>query len=115
MTVVPTAPGLAVVFVLPERVRPARANLPGRVVRGRWWATYVGVPPEGITLRAAFKTGDESRLPATLAIVSSNRFPGGSGWQSLPAWLPQEHVVWDLDVAWIIKPPAIIPPVPPLR
>jgi hypothetical protein len=115
MTVVPTAPGLAVVFVLPERVRPARVNLPGRVVRGRWWATYVGVPPEGITLRAAFKTGDESRLPATLAIVSSNRFPGGSGWQSLPAWLPQEHVVWDLDVAWIIKPPAIIPPVPPLR
>lgn len=115
MTVVPQTPGLAVVFALPDGVRPVRSNLPGRVVRGRWWATYVGVPPEGVTLRAAFRTGVESKLPSTLAIVSSSRFPGGNGWQSLPSWLPQEHVVWDLDVAWIIAPPTTIAPVPPLR
>jgi hypothetical protein len=115
MTVVPQTPGLAVVFALPEGVRPARSNLPGRIVRGRWWATYIGVPPDGVTLRAAFRTGVESRLPSTRAIVSSSRFPGGSGWQSLPAWLPQEHAVWDLDVAWIIAPPPTIAPVPPLR
>jgi hypothetical protein len=115
MTIVPRSPGLAVVVALPAGVRPVRANLPGRVVRGRWWATYIGVPAEGMTFRAAFKTGAESRLLETRAIVSSSRFPGGGGWQSLPAWLPQEHVVWDLDVAWIIKPPDTIAPVPPLR
>ena len=65
---------------------------------------YIGIPPEGVTWRASFKKGAESRLPATQAVILSTRFPGGSGWQSLPAWLPQEHVVWDATVAWVLAP-----------
>ena len=115
MTVVPRAPGLTVAFMLPEGIVPARTSLPGLVWRGRWRAAYVGVPMAGLTWRASFKSGSESALPSAAAVVSSPRFPGGEGWQSLPAWLPQEHAVWHMEVAWVLKTPPVIPPVPPLR
>lgn len=115
MTVTPQARGLTAAFVLPEGVQPSRSNLPGILVRGRWRAAYIGVPPEGVTWRASFRNGFESQLPATQAVVSSPRFPGGSGWQSLPAWLPQEHAVWDVSLTWVLAPPTVIPPVAPLR
>jgi hypothetical protein len=110
MTVTPHGPGLTAAFVLPEGVVPSRTNLPGAVVRGRWRAAFIGVPADGVTWRASFRSGFESRLPATQAVISSARFPGGGGWQSLPAWLPQEHVVWNVNLAWIVSPPAVIAP-----
>jgi hypothetical protein len=113
ITVVPKEPGLTVLFVLPEGVKPARTNLPGVVVAGRWRAIFVAPPPEGITWRAAFPPGFDARLGGTQAAVTSARFPGGGGWQSLPAWLPQEHAVWDLRVRWVLAHP--IASVPPLR
>lgn len=113
ITVVPQAPGLTVVFALPAGVAPARSNLPGVEFGGRWRATFVGVPAEGLTWRAAFRAGHEAQLPQALAMVVSHRFPGGAGWQSLPPWLPQDRAVWSQDVAWILAPP--IPPVSPLR
>ena len=114
MTIMPRGPGLTAAFVLPDGVLPARSNFPGVVVRGRWRAIYVAVPSEGVTWRASFRRGVESKLPAAQAVISSPRFPGGSGWQSLPAWLPQEHVVWDVNLAWILKPPVVIAPVAPM-
>jgi hypothetical protein len=110
MTITPQAPGLTAAFVLPEGVVPSRTNFPGAIVRGRWRAAYIAVPPDGITWRAAFRSGLESRLPATQAVIWSSRFPGGGGWQSLPPWLPQEHVVWDVNLAWILSPAAVIAP-----
>lgn len=115
MTIVPSQPGLTALFVLPEGITPARSNFPGVVSRGRWRAGYLGVPPEGITWRASFKAGVEPRLPETRGAVISPRFPGGEGWQSLPAWLPQQNTVWDMDVFWILPAAPPIPPVPPLR
>jgi hypothetical protein len=115
MTIAPKAPGLAVSIVLPEGVQPARTNLPGRTVQRRWRTSYIGVPIDGFTWRAAFRTGAESLLPSTAAVVWSSRIPGGTGWQSIPAWLPQEHVVWDTEVAWVLATPPVIPPVAPLR
>ena len=103
ITVVPSQPGLSAVFTLPAGVVPSRSNLPGIVVRGQWRAIYLGVPPDGATLRASFKAGLEEKVGATKATVLSSRFPGGSGWQSLPSWLPQENTVWDMDVAWILR------------
>jgi hypothetical protein len=115
IAVVPREPGLTALFVLPEGITPARSNFPGVVVRGRWRAVYAGVPPDGVTWRASFKAGLEPRLAETRAVVVSARFPGGSGWQSLPSWLPQQNTVWDADVAWVLAAAAPILPVPPLR
>jgi hypothetical protein len=115
MTIVPSAPGLNAAFVLPEGVLPSRSNLPGVVTRGRWRAVFVGVPPEGATWRASFRSGVENKLPLARGLLLSSRFPGGGGWQSLPAWLPQENTVWDMDVTWILAPTDVIPPVPPIR
>jgi len=114
MTIVPQAAGLNVVFVLPEGVTPARSNFPGVVSARRWRATYAAIPSQGVTWEAAFKSGIESQLPGALALVISSRFPGGGGWQSLPSWLPQEHVVWRQDVIWALPAPPPIPPVPSL-
>jgi hypothetical protein len=114
MTIVPKTPGLSAAFVLPDNVAPSRSNLPGVVVARRWRATYVGVPMDGVTWQASFKRGVEDKLPSTIAVIASSRFPGGSGWQSLPAWLPQEHAVWHLDVLWALAPQATIAPVAPL-
>ena len=108
-------PGLTALFVLPDGVIPARSNFPGVVTRNRWRVVYAGVPAEGVTWRASFKAGLESRLPEIRAVIVSPRFPGGTGWQSLPSWLPQQNTVWDADVAWILAAAPPIPPVPPLR
>jgi len=102
MTIVPKVPGLVAAFVLPEGVTPSRSNFPGVVSAKRWRATYVGVPMDGVTWQASFKSGVEDKLPSTLALIASSRFPGGGGWQSLPPWLPQEHEVWHLDVIWML-------------
>jgi Peptidase family M28 len=114
MTIVPQTPGLSVVFVLPSGLQPARSNLPGRSVADRWQATFVAVPAEGVTWRASFRKGRDSQLGDARAIVVSHRFPGGSGWQSLPSWLPQDRAVWTMTVGWALAPAAIAP-VPPLR
>jgi hypothetical protein len=114
MTIVPQAPGLSVVFLAPDGLTPSRSNLPGLAARGRWRARYIAVPADGVTWRASFKSGSEAALPNAAAIVVSSRFPGGSGWQSLPAWLPQENAVWDAQLMWVLRPPATIAPVPAL-
>lgn len=111
LTIVPQAPGLSVALVLPDGVRPARSSLPGIVAGRTWRAAYVNVPMDGLIWQASFKPGDEARLKSTQAVVLSSRFPGGSGWQSLPSWLPQEHAVWHLDVLWVLKVPAPLPAV----
>ena len=102
-------------FVLPEGIVPSRSSLPGIVSGHRWRATYSGIPPDGVTWHASFKPGFESKLPGTAAILLSHRYPGGDGWQSLPAWLPQEHTVWRMDAFWVLPAPATIAPVPVLR
>src|SRR5206468_1986565 len=98
VTVVPKTPGLAVIFAVPDTLAPARSNLPGRVQGGLWRARYVAIPADGVTWRASFKSAAQASLPAqAMAILTSSRFPGGTGWQSLPAWLPQQNTVWHLE------------------
>jgi hypothetical protein len=116
LTVVPREPGLWVSFVLPPGVRPARASLPGIERLDRWTATYVAPPVEGVTFRATFRGPVADDLSKTHVGVTTSGFPGGSGWQRLPAWLPQERTVWTATATWQV--PATTPalaPVPPLR
>ena len=103
VTVVPKTAGLSVAFLAPGDLAPARSNYPGIVQRGRWRALYVALPADGVTWRASFKAGDAAALAKATAILISPRFPGGSGWQSLPAWLPQEHAVWHAEAMWVLR------------
>jgi hypothetical protein len=114
LSVVPTEPGVTVTFVLPEGVTPARSSLPGIVRNGRWMATYIAVPTDGIAWNASFRKGAEQALPDIRVAISSSRLPGGSGWQRLPGWLPQDAAVWSANATWVI-PAQVIAPVPPLR
>jgi hypothetical protein len=93
---------------------PARSSLPGIVQRGRWRAIYTAIPAAGVTWTASFKRGSDAALASTAAIIISSRFPGGSGWQSLPGWLPQQNAVWHAELMWVLRPPATIAPVPTL-
>jgi hypothetical protein len=102
VSVVPDEPGLTVSFVLPPGVRPARHNLPGTVASGAWTATFVAVPKEGVLFRASFGTREPERVGTPRVLVSSPRLPGGEGWQSLPAWLPQERTVWSTSATWLL-------------
>ena len=114
-SVIPRAPGLAMAFVLPQGVTPARSSLPGVLRQGRWTATYVAAPREGVVWRASFRDPPERLRDVRLAVTDFG-FPGGGGWQRLPAWLPQDHVVWTATATWVVPaPPAPLEPVPPLR
>jgi hypothetical protein len=117
ITVVPREAGLTVTFFLPPSFVPARSSLPGLERGTRWAATYVAVPPEGVAFRASFKDAPAEALRATEVIVTSASIPGGSGWQRLPDWLPQDRMVWTATAAWQIRPANAlgIAPVPPLR
>jgi hypothetical protein len=117
LSVVPHTPGLTVSFVAPAGLTPARSTLPGVVRLGRWTATYVAVPSDGIAWHASFSKAGVDALRELHIAVTDNGFPGGGGWQRLPAWLPQDRSVWSGTATWSVpagaRPP--IAPVPPLR
>jgi hypothetical protein len=117
LTVVPREKGLTVAFVLPGGLTPARSNFPGVKRLGRWTAAYVAAPDDGVTFEASFRDAPPERLRDVRVAVSMHGFPGGDGWQRLPAWIPQERTVWSATATWVV--PALtgrgIAPVPPLR
>jgi hypothetical protein len=83
-----------VAFVLPPGVTPASANLAGRLRGTRWTAIYTAPPPEGVLFRASLTPGDAARLGEGAVVLSTPRLPGGTGWQGLMPWMPQERAVW---------------------
>lgn len=117
VTVVPKRPGLTVSFVLPGTLVPARSNLPG-VVFSRWIATFVAPPAEGIVWRASFPAAAAAQLRDVRVTVTDEGFPGGGGWQRLPAWLPQDRAVWNGTATWAVPASVVrlpVEPVAPLR
>ncbi|MEP6918732.1 MAG: M28 family peptidase, partial [Acidobacteriota bacterium] len=117
LTAVPRRPGLAVAFVLPPGVVPARSSLPGALRLGRWTATFIAAPADGVAWRAAFASPDAARLRDVRVAVTDFGFPGGTGWQRLPAWLPQDRMVWSATATWVVSASAMAPvePLPPPR
>jgi Peptidase family M28 len=115
VTVVPRHQGLSVSFVLPAGLEPARSSLPGVQRLGRWTATYVAPPPEGIAFRASFGGIAAGSLKDFRVLVSYPGSPAGQGWQ-FPSWLPRERTAWMTEATWIVDPLSLpIAPVPPLR
>ena len=109
-TIVPRRRGLAVSFVLPGGVTPARSSIPGALRLGQWTAAFVAPPPEGLAWRASFANVDPARLrDIRIAVTESG--------QDLPAWLPQDRTVWTASATWVVRAASLAPvePVPPLR
>jgi hypothetical protein len=117
LTAVPRRGGLAVSFVLPAGITPARSSLPGAMRMGRWTAVFIAPPAEGVVWRAGFARIDAARVREVRIAVTDFGFPGGTGWQRLPAWLPQERAVWTAAATWVLPAARDTPlePVPPLR
>jgi hypothetical protein len=117
LTAVPRRRGVVVSFVLPQGVTPARSSLPGVLRLGRWTATYIAPPEDGILWRAAFGPAAAGRLKDIRVVVTDSGFPDGSGWQRLPAWIPQDRAVWTASATWVIRADTLRPiePVPALR
>jgi hypothetical protein len=117
LSIVPQRPGLLARFVLPADIVPVRSSLPGRMRLGRWTATFSAIPAEGVAWDALFTGVTAEALRETRIAITDFGFPGGEGWQRLPAWLPQERSVWSAAATWVV--PATggpdIAPVPPLR
>jgi hypothetical protein len=103
-SVVPRRGGLAISFVLPSGLSPSRSNFPGAPRLGQWVATFVAPPAEGIAWRATFPAADTPRLADVRVVVTDSGFPGGVGWQRLPAWLPQDRTVWTATATWVVRP-----------
>ena len=106
LSLIPGRAGVAVSFVLPEGVVPARSSLPGAMRLGRWTATYLAPPADGLQWRASFRPGMAERLEGVLVAVTESGFPGGSGPQRLPGWVPQERAVWTTSATWVLRPGA---------
>jgi len=78
-------------------------------------ATFVAAPAEGVAWRATFAGTDTARMRDIRIVVTDSGFPGGGGWQRLPAWLPQDRAVWTGSATWILPAAAPVEPVPALR
>ena len=117
ISVVPKEAALSVSFVLPGGVTPSSSNFPGVMRLGRWTATFYAPPPEGIAWEATFTSETPELLKEARVAITSSGVPGAPGWQRIPAWLPQERMVWNGWFTWVLDPSAPPPlaPVPPLR
>ena len=117
VTVLPREPATSISFVLPAGIVPARSSLPGVLRAGRWTATFVTPPPDGVLWEATFAGATPQQLAALRVAVTMSGIPGGTGWQRLPAWMPQDRMVWTTWATWVLDPsvPPPLEPVPPLR
>ena len=104
VSVLPKEPSASISFVLPAGIVPARSNIPGVLRSGRWTATFVAPPPEGIAWEATFAGTTPQQLAALRVAVTASGVPGGTGWQRLPSWMPQDRMVWTAWTTWFWIP-----------
>lgn len=93
---------LSVAFVLPEAIVPTSTSLPGRTVRGRWRASHVNVPHEGLTWRATVPPSQADVLDGTQVWLSQPGVPGGEPPTGLPSWLTRERTAWAASTVTVV-------------
>ena len=91
-------------IVLPAGIVPATTSLAGRLVDGRWTATFIGVPESGLTVRLGFDSGATAAQAMTggAVMLTSRGLPGGSGPLGQPDWLPRAQATWRARSIWIM-------------
>jgi hypothetical protein len=99
----PPPPGAHSRLAVGTPIVPIESSLAGRVIDGRWRATFVAPPAEGLTVRFAFAAEVAAEALAGASVVLTSRgLPGGSGPLNLPAWLPQERATWRARSVFIV-------------
>ena len=118
VAVTPERPSLSATMHLPPGIVPVRATPAGIQPAERWRATYLAIPPEGITFRARIPAAAAASLAATAVVIGSSGLPGTDGRRLLP-WLPQERTDWTTYAQWVVAPstavevPLEAPPIVP--
>jgi hypothetical protein len=105
VAVSPQRDGLAATLSLPAGVVPVRATPVGlqRAGSNRWEATYLAIPPEGMTFRARVPAVAAPSLVSTAVVINSPMLPGADG-RRQPAWLPRERADWTTSAQWVVAP-----------
>ena len=103
VAVTPERPSLGATIHLPPGVIPVRATPAGVQPTDRWRATYLAIPPEGMTFRARIPVAAQASLAATAIVIGSSGLPGTDGRHLLP-WLPQDRTDWVTYAQWVLAP-----------
>jgi hypothetical protein len=103
VSVTPQRPGLSATLHLPPGVVPVRAVPTGIQPQDRWRATYLAIPPEGMTFRARIPSAATPSLATTVVVVGSWLLPGADARRMLP-WLPQDRADWTTYAQWVVTP-----------
>jgi len=120
VAVSPERDGLGATLHLPPGVVPVRATPAGTQPNDRWHATYLAIPPEGITFRARVPAAASASLTSAVVVIGSWALPGtetsGTATRRLLPWLPQERTDWISYAQWVVAPEsAVEPPLPPVE
>jgi hypothetical protein len=103
VAITPDRPSLGATIHLPPGVVPVRAAPAGIQPADRWRATYLAIPPEGMTFTARIPAAAQASLAATAIVIGSSSLPGTDGKHLLP-WLPQDRTDWVTYAQWILAP-----------
>ncbi|HEY3383307.1 MAG TPA: M28 family peptidase [Vicinamibacterales bacterium] len=88
---------------LPRGITPIRANPDGRDADGRWRAVFIAPPAGGVEFRVDLPAVTPGTLSDTHVAILDRGLPGGSGWEHLPAWLPQDAAAWTARSVYLQK------------
>jgi hypothetical protein len=113
VSVQPQRDGLGATLHLPAGVVPVRATPIGVMRDALWRATFLAIPPEGLTFRARIAAAATPSLASARIAIGSPALPGSSG--RLLAWLPQDRTDWTSYAQWVLAPEAAVevPVAPP--
>lgn len=103
VAVSPQREGLGATLHLPQGIVPVRATPVGAERADRWRATYLAIPPEGMTFRIRVPTAATPSLASTVVVIGTWALPGSDGRRLLP-WLPQERTDWTTYAQWVVRP-----------
>ncbi len=103
VAVTPQREGLGATLHLPTAVVPVRATPVGAQCRASWCATFLAIPPEGMTFRVRMPAAATPSLASAAVTIGSWTLPGSDGGRLLP-WLPQERTDWTTYAQWVVRP-----------
>jgi hypothetical protein len=107
VAVTPQREGLGATLHLPPALVPVRATPVGGSCPNTWCATYLAVPPEGMTFRVRLPIAATPSLASAAVTIGTSTLPGSDG-RRLLSWLPQERTDWTTYAQWIVRPESAV-------